>query len=137
VNPVTEYQPVAKPGWRAPHFWANNGATRFSSVDLFQRNFVLLTGANGDVWKEAAKSIQLRGPVGFTAYSVGQTSDIIPESDFETLYGIEGSGVVLVRPDGHVAFRVRTRREDPGAALRDALRRTLTKSDPKAVGFSC
>jgi putative polyketide hydroxylase len=126
ADPVSDYAPTAKPGYRAPHFWARLGANRLSSVDLFQRDFVVLTGSEGKPWIAAAKKIGALGSLGLVGYRVGPVGDLVPEStSFSALYGTEETGVVLVRPDGHVAFRCRTKVADPEASLRNALRKTF------------
>ena len=48
-----------------------------------------------------------------------------PEQRFTTDYGIESDGAVLVRPDGHVAWRRRSGAADPGRELEAALRAML------------
>jgi 2-polyprenyl-6-methoxyphenol hydroxylase-like FAD-dependent oxidoreductase len=105
VQDVSLYTPTASPGWRAPHFWLNDGEGRISSsISLSNGRFVLLCGTKGEGWKAAAKSPGLG--VGLDAYIVGPSGDLRPESaDFEDLYGIDADGCVLIRPDGHVAFR--------------------------------
>jgi 2-polyprenyl-6-methoxyphenol hydroxylase-like FAD-dependent oxidoreductase len=129
ADPVSDYKPTAKPGHRAPHFWARIGADRLSSVDLFQRDFVVLTGAKGKPWITAAKRIGAQGTLGLTGYQVGPTTDLVSESIlFTQLYGIEDTGVVLVRPDGHVAFRSPMQSAEPEVALRNALKKTLNRS---------
>jgi hypothetical protein len=42
-------------------------------------------------------------------------------------YGIEPAGAVLVRPDGHVAFRAPKAVADPKAVLSDALDQILQR----------
>jgi hypothetical protein len=104
VQDVSLYTPTASPGWRAPHFWLNVGKERISSISLSNGRFVLLCGAKGEGWKASAKSLGLG--VGLDAYIVGPGGDLRPESaGFEDLYGIDADGCVLIRPDGHVAFR--------------------------------
>jgi putative polyketide hydroxylase len=126
ADPVTDYKPTAKPGYRAPHFWVRRGADRISSVDLFERDFVVLAGPKGNAWIAAAKRIGARNPVGLVGYQVGPARELVPESvAFTELYGIESSGVVVVRPDGHVAFRSSTMTVNPEATLRDALHEIL------------
>ena len=129
ADPVSDYAPTAKPGHRAPHFWARLGADRVSSVDLFQRDFVVLTGTKGKPWITAAKRIGAQGSLGLVAYEVGTTGDLVPESaSFTELYGIEETGVVLVRPDGHVAVRTLNQAAAPELVLRNALKRTLSRA---------
>jgi len=116
---VSQYTPTATPGWRAPHFWLNRGGERVSSITLSNGHFVLLCGARGDVWKAAAKSLGLS--VGLEAHAVGPGGDLRPESDvFQDLYGIDADGCVLIRPDGHVAFRSHNGSPTPSSSLRRA-----------------
>jgi hypothetical protein len=60
------------------------------------------------------------------AYRVGPECEIEPEEmSFTDLYEIEDTGAVLVRPDGHVAYRCRSVPRDPMGALRSAVRTAL------------
>jgi putative polyketide hydroxylase len=90
-----------KPGSRAPHLWLE---PNFSTLDLFGKNFVLLTGAGGAAWQEAANSHSL---------DVHQ----IAHADFCDAYGIGLQGAVLVRPDGFVAWRAKSMEAEPRATL--------------------
>jgi hypothetical protein len=47
----TTYRPVAEPGARAPHAWITSGGLRRSVLDLFDRNFSLVIGADGRDWR--------------------------------------------------------------------------------------
>jgi putative polyketide hydroxylase len=52
----------------------------------------------------------------------------VPEhADVCSLYGIAPDGAVLVRPDGHVAFRAPKAVADPKAALASALDQILQR----------
>lgn len=132
TDAVVNYVPHAKPGWRAPHFWLQNReGARQSSLALFDTAFVLLTGEHGQEWIAAAATIQ-EGPGALTcpslkAWRVGVGADLVPESgtDFLGLYGVQADGAVLVRPDGHVAFRSPAAVADPVQTLRDALSSVL------------
>ena len=90
-----------KPGARAPHLWLESNR---STLDLFGKNFVLLTAAEGAVWGEAARAHRV---------------DIhrIAHADFCDAYGISPQGVVLVRPDGFVAWRAQSADTAPAATL--------------------
>jgi len=86
------YLPTARPGHRAPHAWLADGR---STLDLFGRGFTLL-GLGADAHEtapllEAAK--QRKVPMTFAA---------IAEPHIAALYQRK---FVLVRPDGHVAWR--------------------------------
>ncbi|KAH7350758.1 FAD-binding monooxygenase-like protein [Rhexocercosporidium sp. MPI-PUGE-AT-0058] len=123
-----------RPGRRAPHVWVERrgwrgsdgevrqgeeegdgmeGRQRISTLDLLGRDFVLLSGSEGRAWIQAAKNVSknLSG-VEINAYVISgdQDGDFVPcegKSAFETAAGISSTGVLLVRPDGHVAWRER------------------------------
>ena len=86
------YVQTARPGARAPHVWLKDGR---STLDLFGRGFVLMRlGADappGDVLAEAAA---LRG--------VPLAQVALDEAEVARVYERR---LVLVRPDGHVAWR--------------------------------
>lgn len=114
-EPSTEYLPTAAPGWRAPHFWVRRAAGRISSIALSDGCFALLAGRDGDAWVAAARDLDVSR---LYAGTVGPSGDIVPDEQvFEDLYGLDRTGCVLIRPDGHVAFRSRTCPADPRAAL--------------------
>jgi hypothetical protein len=57
------------------------------------------------------------------AYTVGADADVRdPEGRWPAAYGVETDGAVLVRPDGHVAWRERSSVAHPERAIEDALR---------------
>jgi putative polyketide hydroxylase len=127
ANPVIDYLPTARPGSRAPHLWLWRNGTRISTLDLYDTSFVLLTGRSGQTWKPAAA--RAAGQVGapLCCYSIGPDSDLIdPQNEWPSLYGIEPDGAVLVRPDGHVAWRTQSVSADPGSDLVLVLRRILS-----------
>lgn len=87
---VMNYTPTARPGHRAPHAWLD-GET--STLDLFGRGFTLLSfdGAGTAELESAAAD---RG--------VPLSVRDIRNDHIAALYG---QPLVLVRPDGHVAWR--------------------------------
>jgi 2-polyprenyl-6-methoxyphenol hydroxylase-like FAD-dependent oxidoreductase len=88
---VSTYEQTARPGHRAPHVWLQPG---FSTLDLFGRDFVL---------------VRLDPTVTVSGFE-GAAADIhapfrvvdIENAEARALYGTK---LVLVRPDGHVAWR--------------------------------
>ena len=120
-DPVTEYVPSARPGSRAPHVWLKRGNEQISTIDLFGPHFVLLAGSDGEAWRRAAQAIGPSRPP-LLAYTVGQDADLgDPEANWHKAYGVDSDGAVLVRPDGHVAWRSRSRASNPPEVLRTAL----------------
>ena len=83
---------AARPGARAPHTWLPDGR---SIIDLFGDGFVLLGFAGGLAHAEPLiRAAQARG--------VPLRPVAIDDPAVATLYG---AALVLVRPDGHVAWR--------------------------------
>jgi hypothetical protein len=124
---VTQYVPSARPGSRAPHVWLKRGNEAISSIDLFGPHFLLMAGANGDTWRRAAQGVALSWPP-LVAHVIGKDSEISdPDGNWHTAYGIAPDGAVLVRPDGHVAWRSRTGIANPEAMLSEVFDRLLGK----------
>jgi 2-polyprenyl-6-methoxyphenol hydroxylase-like FAD-dependent oxidoreductase len=120
-DPVTEYVPSARPGSRAPHVWLKRGNLQISTIDLFGPHFVLLAGSDGDAWRRAAQAIGPSWPPLFV-FTVGKDGDLgDPDGTWHEAYGVDTDGAVLVRPDGHVAWRSRSGASNPLEVLRAAL----------------
>jgi hypothetical protein len=87
-------------GARAPHVWLDRGGKRLSSLDLFGRDFVLLVAGDPSAWRwPGALEVASGAP-----------------------FGLEPGGALLVRPDGHVAWRALTRPAQPAETLAAVLR---------------
>lgn len=118
-----EYIPSAQPGHRAPHVWV---APDVSTLDLFGPGFTLLViGHSADsaaAMATAADNIGL--PLRVEAFT---DPDVVGRlrSAYEATF-------VLVRPDGHVAWRSQALSADPRQVL-DVVRgatKNATKSAP-------
>ena len=84
-------RPNTRPGSRAPHAWIERG---MSTLDLFGNGFVLLRFAESDRSDAFAQAFCARGiPFSVAALDDKEIADVY-ERPF-----------VLVRPDGHVAWR--------------------------------
>jgi len=94
-DPIGQYVPVARPGHRAPHLWLGSGR---STLDLFGNAFVALTDPAGKrALGTAADLARVTG--------IPRDVHVIEAAAWHDLYGVERGGVVLVRPDGYVAWR--------------------------------
>lgn len=95
------YTPSARPGARAPHAWLPDGR---STLDLFGRGFVLLRfgGDESDTRGIEQAARDRRVPL---------TVIVITDRRILDLYERR---LVLVRPDGHVAWRADKPPADPG-----------------------
>ena len=101
------YRQTTRPGARAPHAWLRDGR---STIDLFGDGFVLVCFAPADA--EAA-----RAGMGAAAMALGipLRVELIAQPDVANLYDRR---FVLVRPDGHVAWRGEHLPADAPAVLR-------------------
>lgn len=97
---------TGEPGTRAPHLWLDRDGQRISTVDLFSREFVLLTGRGGSGWAEAAERAAKQFATPVRIHVVAPDGDLVPlDKDWESTYGVRQDGAVLVRPDAFVAWR--------------------------------
>ena len=122
-NLVTDYLPTTWPGSRLPHLQVRRGTDCISLHDIINTlGFLLLTHApEHDIWLEALRSIQDAIAMPVTCLSIGRSSgaDLVDEQGgWELLSETSISGAVLVRPDGHVAWRCIQRPEEPAELLR-------------------
>src|SRR6266704_1502722 len=94
-DPIGQYVPVGRPGHRGPHLWLDDGR---STLDLYGNAFVALTDPAGKRALDTAAD---------DARATGIPLDVhvIDAAAWHDLYGVERGGVVLVRPDGYVAWR--------------------------------
>ncbi|GLW06796.1 FAD-dependent oxidoreductase [Microtetraspora sp. NBRC 13810] len=125
----TEVEQRAAPGTRAPHLWLHADGVRITVHDLFHDAFVLLTGADGGAWAEAARQVAERTAVPLRAYQVGPASAAVELIDidggWQPRYNLGRDGAVLVRPDGYVAWRGGPPAGDAAARLTGALDQVL------------
>lgn len=95
------YVQSSHPGGRAPHAWLDDGR---STLDLFGKGFTLLRfGASPENFSDEAN----KRHVPFEVVSV----------EDEKIARLYERNLVLVRPDGHVAWRGDVPPPDPGAVL--------------------
>jgi hypothetical protein len=86
------YIPTARPGSRAPHVWLADGR---STLDLFGREFVLLRlGAHAPDGEALVREARRNG----------MPLKVVPLDEPAVIAAYERP-LVLVRPDGHVAWR--------------------------------
>ncbi|MEV5708026.1 FAD-dependent monooxygenase [Actinoallomurus sp. NPDC052274] len=96
--------PSGLPGTRAPHVDVRVNGRSASTIDLYGRNFVLLTGPYDGAWAEAFASAAERIGVGLDVHRAGHEVVAVDE-DLCEAHGIGSSGALLVRPDGFIAWR--------------------------------
>jgi putative polyketide hydroxylase len=113
------FVPSASPGARAPHLWLT---PHTSTLDLFGAGFTLMAGSGGGTWCNAAMTLARQRALPLETRKM-------PDREWDNLYGVEKTGAVLVRPDGHVSWR-------RAAAGNDAIGE-LARALTAALGDTC
>ncbi len=115
------------PGTRAPHIMLARNGEQISTIDLFGRNFVLLTGTEGGPWITAARQVADHKGITLDAWQIGSDALHYVEGRWHSAYGVSSTGAILVRPDGFVAWRASELTPQPEQVLEDALVYVLGK----------
>jgi len=90
--------------------------------------FTLITGIAGEAWASAAQKVSDELNVPITTVIIGPGREITDiYYDWARIREVDEDGVLLVRPDKHIAWRSRTLPRDPENELREALRQILSR----------
>jgi hypothetical protein len=121
--------PSASAGTRFPHVCVKAGDRRLSALDLIKQNLVLVNTESNSPWLQVAQAVNA---LEIDAYELHKSS--IPaqdaEGDLRKRCKLASGEVLLVRPDGFIAWRAETRREGGHLdALNDVLCRILGASN--------
>lgn len=123
-----KYEPTTLPGSRAPYMHLIQNGHKISTLDLFEKEFVLLIGKEGKNWVNAAQKIDHLKLIPFKFYRIAADADLIdPENVFHNLYEISEQGCVLIRPDGHVAWRSQGESELSEKTLKNVFEKLMLK----------
>jgi 2,4-dichlorophenol 6-monooxygenase len=134
-DPQLYYQPTTWPGARLPHCWLDRRGEAVSTLDLAGKGrFTLLTGIGGEAWRDAAMEVSAGTGVDVACFVIGPGREISdPYGDWARLSEVADSGCVLVRPDGHVAWRRQSVANDCAAELGRVLNQLLDLAGAEAV----
>jgi hypothetical protein len=111
-----------RPGTRAPHMLLERNGKRLCTCLLFGEHFMLLAGADGAVWRDAALQVANRLGIRLVARRIGAGGDLVDvDGRWPSAYGVSSNGAVLVRPDGLVCWRAEERVEHPEQTLEAVL----------------
>ena len=95
--------PGPVPGARAPHAWVERDGRRISMLDLYGDRLTLITGPAGSGWRAAAEELAAHG---LPVVAVQLERDVAdPSGTAASAYALADGATVLVRPDGHIAWR--------------------------------
>ena len=97
------YTPSTQTGARLPHLWLDADQSRSIHDALDPHGFTLLV-LDAASWESAVKEADLRAPIQVVAVD----AEPEPRAQFVALSGVGPDGALLVRPDGHIAWRTTT-----------------------------
>ena len=118
-DPVRDYVPSAVAGARLPHLWLDEARAR-STHDLIEpQGFTLLVLAE-EGWRAAAESLASDLRTTLRVVTLPATDEA--RARFLEIAALTGRGALLIRPDGHIAWRSRDLPEAPFEALEEACR---------------
>jgi putative polyketide hydroxylase len=123
-----DYAPAAAPGHRLPHLWLGDGGSQRSTVDCIGSTFTLFAGRNAGGWQRAVAQVARTSCIPLRIENLASSGS----DRWTSLFGITESGCVLMRPDGHVAWRSSYGAVDSVRELGAALARVLA-ADHAAV----
>ncbi|MEV6530551.1 FAD-dependent monooxygenase [Streptomyces sp. NPDC051639] len=117
------YEMSTVPGSHLPHAWVGGSSRRLALMDLAPyTRWTLFTGIAGEAWAQAGEKIAQELGVPLETVVIGPGREVTDlYYDWAKLREVEESGVLLVRPDKHIAWRAMTLPEDPEGRLRQAL----------------
>jgi len=111
------YEPSDRPGGRFPHLWLDLSRTQ-STLDWFDTALTVVGGPDSSGWEGAVEKVALETKVPL-AYRR------LPHLSADHGIAMGPRGAVLVRPDGHVAWRTSWVPPDQVATLSAAVTATL------------
>jgi 2-polyprenyl-6-methoxyphenol hydroxylase-like FAD-dependent oxidoreductase len=116
----------ARPGVRAPHVWVERAGAPVSLLDLYDGRLTVVTGQGGEAWRTAVADLAAHG-LPIHVMELGR--DVVdPEGQAAACYRVAATSAVLVRPDGHVASRLRGTPSQAAELLSDAVHHALGQS---------
>jgi 2,4-dichlorophenol 6-monooxygenase len=130
ADPELVARPTTRPGAKLPHAWlVGSGGERISTLDVVgQGVFTVLTGLSGGSWEAAAEACRDELGVPLRFVRIGEPGCRDAYGEWSRVTEMDEGGVLLVRPDGYVAWRRTTAPETEESArevLLGALRQVL------------
>ncbi|MEM1219275.1 MAG: FAD-dependent monooxygenase [Bacteroidota bacterium] len=113
-NEVTDYLPTSQPGARLPHLDVSKCGYQSTHDFIDYKRFTLLVRDGGQSWQKACQRFSEQSRVAIKSINIDQLE--LSKSKYCELIGlceINVDGALLIRPDGHIAFRSKSGSSDP------------------------
>ncbi|MGW3244445.1 FAD-dependent monooxygenase [Streptomyces sp. NPDC001070] len=128
LDDIRLYQPSTRPGHPLPHAWIERAGERTALREFVHGgHFALIAGEDGHDWVEAATKIAAERnlPLRAARVGLGEVDFVDTRLAWVKQREISATGMVLVRPDGHIAFRSVASVDDPLTVLSAAFDQIL------------
>jgi len=118
---VSQYIPSTRPGSRFPHLAINDSPSLKSSHDLLGYDrFTLIVDIDGEIWAKALDQLPNKYKSIIDLKQLKKLNLSNPDyQSIKTLCEIESTGALLIRPDGHIAWRMISHSGDPINILKE------------------
>ncbi|MFJ1555594.1 FAD-dependent oxidoreductase [Streptomyces mirabilis] len=129
-DPELFHQPTTRPGAKLPHAWLVDGnGHRLSTLDVVGKGtLTLITGLSGGLWESAAADCAEALGIPLKCVRIGAEDSRDAYGEWRRTSEVAEDGCLLVRPDGHIAWRASSAPDADSAAygeLLEALRTVL------------
>jgi len=126
INDDHEGEPAllsAQPGTRIPHVWLQKEPQPISTLDLATKHLTLITDEAGKAWQRAADSVTEQLHIKLPVYIIKKEE---PAYDaWKEITSLQEGEVILVRPDGFVAWRRTLPATNAAGVLMEVLQKIL------------
>lgn len=122
ADSAVDFRSNARPGHHVPHVWLDIKGQKVSTSDLvFMEGFTAYVGAEQAAqWEQAGATVTAATGSPITVVVVG-SADEAGAQRWARVAGVECDGVVIVRPDRHVAYRAASVSGEPADILRTVI----------------
>jgi 2,4-dichlorophenol 6-monooxygenase len=119
---VMDYEPTTRPGARFPHVELRQNGQVASSHDLLDYSRYTLLAAKAGAWMDALEVLAAGLESEVRAIAMDEIdADAESVGRLRAVCELGTGGALLIRPDGHVAWRHRGGSSDPSEILKQAL----------------
>jgi hypothetical protein len=118
----------AQPGTRVPHVWLKKAPEPVTTLDLATRHLTLITDEDGALWQRAANVVSEQLQLPLPVYVMKKSESAF--AAWKEITAMQPGEVILVRPDGFVAWRQQLAATKAPVLLMQAVRKILSLKNP-------
>lgn len=119
----------AQPGTRVPHVWLKKEPEPVTTLDLATQHLTLITDEAGDAWPRAADVVSEQLQIPLLVYIMKKEEPAYEA--WKEITALQPGEVILVRPDGFVAWRQTLPAANAILLLKQAVKKILSLPSPE------